>query len=231
MKWSGWRNSAEKMSLNSPLLQKNLSNRPPHFTTEKWRVTKISMLEEILQLDRNVFLYLNGLGNDTWDGFWLTITNKWSSLPVYLAFLILSYKYYGLRKTLLVLIAVTLMITCTDQLANMFKYGVQRLRPCYEEDFFGVMRLVKASCGGKYAFFSAHAANSFALASFFVALMRRHLKYIGFFIIFWAMLVSYSRIYIGVHYPADILTGALIGLLFGWLFSKLYIFAVHKFAI
>ncbi|MGI9548327.1 MAG: phosphatase PAP2 family protein, partial [Flavobacteriaceae bacterium] len=129
------------------------------------------MLEEILQLDRNFFLLLNNLGSETWDGFWLMITSKWSSIPVYLILLILSFKNFGLKKTILLVIAVALMISCTDQLANLFKYGVRRLRPCYEEDLFGAMRLVKASCGGKFAFFSAHAANSFAIAFFFVMLL------------------------------------------------------------
>lgn len=189
------------------------------------------MLEEILQLDRNFFLLLNNLGNETWDGFWLIITDKWSSIPVYLALLILTFKNLGLKRTILVVIAVALMIICTDQLANLFKYGIRRLRPCHEEELFGAMRLVKASCGGRFAFFSAHAANSFAIAYFFTAILRKHLKYIGVIMIFWAILVSYSRIYIGVHYPLDILTGAMVGLLFSWLFSKLYIFAQHKFSI
>ena len=189
------------------------------------------MLDQLLQLDREVFLSLNNLGNESWDSFWLAVTNKWTSIPVYLIFLIFSYKLLGIRKTLLVLVTVGLLITCTDQLANFFKYGVRRLRPCYEEDLIGKMRLVKAYCGGKFAFFSAHAANSFALAIFFVFLLKSKVKLLPFFILLWALLVAYSRIYIGVHYPLDVITGLLIGSLFGWLFYKLYIFAVQKFSV
>ena len=187
------------------------------------------MLKELVHLDKELFLFLNMLGSEQWDGFWLVATDKWSSIPVYLILLILSFRNFGLKKTLLILISVGLMITVTDQLANFFKYGVQRLRPCYEEEFFNSMRLVKSSCGGKFGFFSAHAANSFAVAYFFAVLLRAQIRYLPAIIFLWAAIVTYSRIYIGVHYPLDIVTGICVGLLFGWLFGKLYIFALHKY--
>ena len=189
------------------------------------------MLDHLLHLDRELFLFLNNLGTDTWDGFWLTVTNKWTSIPIYLLLLILSYRHLGIKKTLLVLVSVALLITCTDQLANFFKYGVGRLRPCYEEELLDKMRLVKAYCGGRFAFFSAHAANSFAIASFFVCLLKARFKLLPILILFWALLVAYSRIYIGVHYPIDVITGLLVGGLFGWVFYKLYIFAMQKFSV
>lgn len=187
------------------------------------------MLEEIVRLDKELFLFLNGLGNPTWDGFWMFVTHKLSSIPVYLILLVLAYKQLGLRKTLVVLAAVAILILVTDQLANFFKYGVQRLRPCYDPEVNGFMRLVKTSCGGKFGYFSAHAANSFAIASFFTLLLRSNFKYIGFLLFFWATIVAYSRIYIGVHFPLDVFTGSVIGLGMSWLFAKLYIFALHKF--
>lgn len=180
------------------------------------------MLEELLQQDKFLFLYLNGLGSDTWDAFWLFVTNKWTgSAPMYALLLMLSYLKFGLKKTLLIVVSVGVLIGVTDQLANFFKYGVARFRPCHDEEINSLMRLVKSSCGGKYGYFSAHAANSFAVAIFFTLLLKKHFKYIGVLLLFWAALVAYSRIYVGVHYPLDILTGALIGAFFGWIFYGL----------
>lgn len=127
------------------------------------------------------------------------------------------------------LVFTALLITVTDQLSNFFKYGVQRLRPCYDLEVNGIMRLVKNSCGGKFGYFSAHAANATAVAFFFTYLLKSKFRYIGIFLMVWAFLVAYSRIYIGVHFPLDVLSGMVIGLIMSWLFAKLYIFAVHKF--
>lgn len=186
------------------------------------------MLETLLEYDKELFLFLNNLGSSTWDGFWLFITNKYNSIPIYLLLVMLSYKHFGLKKTLLAFIAVALMILCVDQLANFFKYGVQRLRPCYDVDINELMRLVKFSCGGRFGYFSAHAANSFSVAIFFTILMRSMYARIGIFLMVWAIFIAYSRIYIGVHFPLDVLSGVLIGSLMGWLFAKLFIFAVHR---
>jgi len=187
------------------------------------------MLEELVQLDKELFLFLNGLGNSNWDGFWMFATNKFTSIPVYIVLLVLTYMQLGLRKTLVVLLTIAFLILVTDQLANFFKYGVQRLRPCYDQDVSTVMRLVKNSCGGRFGYFSAHAANSFALASFFTFLLKSKFRYVGLLLFLWAGIVAYSRIYIGVHFPLDVLTGAVIGLGMSWLFAKLYIFALYKF--
>ena len=189
------------------------------------------MLEELVKLDKEVFLFLNNLGSSEWDGFWMFLTNKWSAIPLYLFLLILSFKQYGAKKMIFLIISVVLLITVTDQLSNFFKYGVQRLRPCYDPEISEVVRLVKSYCGGRFSYFSAHAANTSALAVFFAILFSSSYKYVGIFLIVWATLVSYSRIYIGVHFPLDIITGMTVGGLFGWLFAKLYIFAIHKYRI
>ncbi len=187
------------------------------------------MLDALIEWDKELFLFLNGLGTDTWDGFWLFITNKLSSIPLYALLLFLTYKNLGLKRTLVVLVFVGLLITATDQLANFFKYGVARLRPCHDMEVSGLARLVKKSCGGKFGYFSAHASNSMALASFFSVILKTSIKKIGLFLFVWATLVAYSRIYIGVHFPLDVITGSFIGILFGWLFAKLSIFAFQKF--
>jgi len=180
------------------------------------------MLEELLQQDKTLFLYLNGLGSDSWDAFWLFVTNKWTgSAPVYALLLILSYIKFGLKKTLLIVLSVGVLIGVTDQLANFFKYGVGRFRPCHDEEINSLMRLVKSSCGGKYGYFSAHAANSFALAVFFINVLKKHIRFIWILLLVWAVLVAYSRIYVGVHFPLDVVTGMLIGSILGWIFYSL----------
>ncbi len=197
--------------------------------TERLPVTKTSlMLEEILKYDKAVFLILNNLGSETWDGFWMFITNKFSSIPIYLLLIFLSYKQVGLKKTALLVAAAILMITATNGLADFFKYGVQRLRPCFDSDVNELARLVKDTCGGKFGYFSAHAGNTMAVAVFFSIVLKEKFKGIGILLLIWAALIGYSRIYIGVHFPLDVFSGMAIGLFFGWLFAKLYIFALLK---
>ncbi len=186
------------------------------------------MLEELLHLDQEVFLYLNTMGSPGWDGFWLFMTNKWSSIPLYVLLLLLSFRSLGAKKTLLLLVSIALLITVSDQLSNFFKIGVARLRPCYDPDLTGLIRLVKASCGGTYGYFSAHASNSFAIAIFFAHFFKRSYKILVGILLLWALIVSYSRIYVGVHFPLDVLSGALIGSFLGWLFYRLYVLTANR---
>ncbi|RXP47066.1 phosphatase PAP2 family protein [Lutibacter sp. HS1-25] len=175
------------------------------------------MLDILIQKDIELLIFLNNLGTTQWDGFWLFITNKFSAIPLYLLLLYFSYKYYGFKKTMVVLVFVALLITVTDQTSNLFKYGFKRLRPCHDDTIAHLVRLVKATCGGRFSYFSAHAANSMAIAIFFGMLFKKQLKYLLPILIFWSLLVSYSRIYIGVHFPLDVLTGIFIGGFYGFL--------------
>ncbi len=187
------------------------------------------MLEELIKADKELFLLLNNLGSASWDAFWMFVTNKFSSIPIYLLLLYLAYQKLGLKRMLVLIGFAILMIVCTNGLADFFKYGVQRLRPCYDSDVFQEMRLVKNSCGGKYGYFSAHAANVYAVATFFTMVLHKNIRFLGTLLFIWALCVSYSRIYIGVHFPLDVFSGIGVGLLFGWLFSKLYANLLPKF--
>ena len=187
------------------------------------------MLEELIHLDRELFLFLNNLGNPSWDAFWMFITNKFSSTPLYLLLIFLSYRYFGTKRTILIVASAILLVVVTNGLADFSKYGVQRLRPCYDPEVNSLMRLVKDTCGGKFGYFSAHAANSFAIAFFFMGILKEKLRYIGIFLMVWAFLMAYSRIYIGVHFPLDVISGGLFGLVLSWFATKLYIFALQKF--
>lgn len=189
------------------------------------------MLEELVQIDKEFFLYLNGLGAPSWDTFWQFVSHKFSAIPIYLFLLILSFQKLGLKRTILLVLTVGILITVSDQLSNFFKYGVARLRPCHDPEVSSLMRLVKSYCGGKFGYYSAHASNSFALAIFFGLMLRSQIWFIGLALVLWALFVAYSRIYIGVHFPLDVLTGSLIGAFLGWLFAKLYIFALRNFSV
>lgn len=187
------------------------------------------MLDTLLRYDKELFLFLNGLGTAGWDGFWMALTNKWTSIPLYLILLLLSLKALGMKKTLVLLISVALLITATDQLTNFFKLGVGRLRPCFEPGVQEYMRLVKGSCGGRFGFYSAHASNAMGVAIFFTLAVGPRFRWLGPVLIIWALAVAYSRIYIGVHYPLDVLAGVATGLLMGWLFARLFTFALQQF--
>lgn len=187
------------------------------------------MIDQILQLDTDVFIYLNSLGTTTWDPFWMAYTSKFNWIPFYALLLYLMFRQMRLKAVLITLLAVALMILVTDQVTNLFKSGFQRLRPCHLAELIDGMRLVKSSCGGQYGFFSGHASNTMAAAIFIGLTLKKRFKYLIYLLIVWAILMGYSRIYIGVHYPLDVVLGMLFGVLTGALFYKLNIYAINKF--
>lgn len=185
-------------------------------------------MEQLVELDHEFFLYLNNLGSAAWDPFWRFITDKFSAIPFYGFLVFLLYKSLGLKKTFLTLLFVAGLITLTDQFANLFKHYFQRPRPCGQEGVMETARFVAVRCG-RYGFFSAHAASSAALAVFLGLILRQSWRGILIVLIVWALLVSYSRIYLGVHYPGDILTGWFFGILFGYLFYRLHQYIFRKY--
>jgi len=178
------------------------------------------MLEQIKEIDQELFLYLNQLGIPAWDQFWLIATEKWASLPLYVFLMLLIYKALGWKRLILICVLIAAMITITDQSSNISKAYFERLRPCHE-DFMEYGRFIAVRCG-KYGFFSAHAASTFALATFLSLLLRSAYKYLPFVLFIWSSTATYSRIYIGVHYPTDIIIGILYGCIVGSLIYILY---------
>ena len=185
-------------------------------------------MEQLVEIDQEIFLYLNNLGSSGWDPFWNFVTNKFSSIPFYALLVFLLYKSLGLKKTFLTLLFVAALITMTDQFANLFKDFFERPRPCRQEGVMETARFVAVRCG-RFGYFSAHAASSAGLAIFLGLILRRFWQGIFAVLIMWALLVSYSRIYLGVHYPGDVLTGWFFGILFGLFLYRLHQWVFKKY--
>ena len=180
------------------------------------------MLETLKELDTELFLYINHRHSISWDIFMEFCTDKKSWIPLYAVIVFVLFKHFKAR-IIFVLLAIGATIACADLFASGFcKPFFERLRPCHEPELEGLVHILAVGCGGKYGFISSHAANTFGLATILVLLTKPHFSYTWLFFI-WATIVSYSRIYIGVHYPGDIVIGALTGILWATL-----IFAIYK---
>ncbi len=186
-------------------------------------------MDEIIQLDKELFLYLNTLGTTTWDRFWVFMSERSYWIPFYLLLLYLLIRNFGWRKTGLVLGLTLLMVLFTDQITNLLKDGVQRPRPCFTPEFEGVMRGVGCERRGRFGFTSAHASNHFAIALFLGLVFRNRYKWMLLFLLIWAALISYSRIYLGVHFPLDVIVGGAMGIALGFGFYRLFIYLTRRY--
>lgn len=172
-------------------------------------------------VDSRLFLFLNGLHADWLNPIMVSITEMWPWIPLYIFWLFLLFRYYG-KRGWLVLLALALVVLCSDQLsAHVCKPLFHRLRPCFNPELEGLVYLPKGLPGGRYGFVSSHAANTFAIASFLTPVLRKSWRWIGWVLYGWAFISSYSRVYVGVHYPGDIVCGAVLGILIGLIFWKL----------
>ena len=185
-------------------------------------------METLEALDRAAFLAINGWHAVWADGVMLALSARPTWIPLYLFFLFLFQKLFGWKGLLWAVPTITLMIICSDSGSVMlFKETVQRLRPCHEPLLNGLVHLVPENCGGQYGFVSSHASNHFAIALFMIGALRSVPRWAAPVLFFWAALIAYSRVYLGVHYPGDVLVGALygglIGSVFAWIFQRLMV--------
>lgn len=173
------------------------------------------MIETLKQIDREIFLALNGANSEFMDIVMWWTSDRFIWIPFYALLLFLVYRKSNLKTTLVVMVTIALVITLCDQLSvKAFKEVFQRYRPCHNLEIKEMVHLVHDKCGAKFGFVSSHAANVFGLATF-LSFFFREKKYV-ILLIFWAAFVSYSRIYLGVHYPSDIIVGGILGALIGW---------------
>ena len=185
------------------------------------------MIEFLKNLDETLFFFLNGMHSPTFDYImhWVTFQQTW--YPFYLALAVWLFWRYKLKAVPIILI-IALAITLSDQFTSSFmKPFFERPRPCYDPGI-GYLVHVVDGCGGPFGFASSHASNAFTLVTLLYLLFKLDYKYAS--ILFaWATLVSYSRVYVGVHYPGDVIVGALVGIVIGWILYHLYLKLPSKY--
>ncbi len=176
----------------------------------------ISFPDWFVNTDKRLFKWLNvEIANPFFDSVFPALRNPFMWAPLYLfivSFIIINFKQKGWWWLVLLLVTAA----CTDLVgARIFKAGFERLRPCNDPEIAGYVRMVLGRCSGGYSFVSNHAINHFGIAAFFFVTFKAFLNY-AWVLYIWAALIGFAQIYVGVHYPFDVLFGALLGTAIGW---------------
>lgn len=180
----------------------------------------MNLINDIIEIDKTLFLALNGFHHPLLDGFMFYISKVWTWTPLYLAIIIGWIRKWKM-ESLWVILTVVICLVLTDQLSTLTKGLFERLRPSHNPEFEGLIHHVKGYVGGKFGFVSGHASNVFGFA-LLTSLIVKNSVY-SVFIFMWATMVSYSRIYLGVHYPLDIIGGMLLGMTLAIITYTIYI--------
>ncbi len=180
------------------------------------------MLQKLIGFDVHLFLFLNGIRNPFFDFIFWWASKPLVWIPVYIILLYLAIKVFRWQTIFIVLFTV-ILVTLTDQISvHLFKDLFMRLRPCHNPVIQLQVHTINGYCGGNYGFVSSHAANYFGIAAFLSVLFYKKIRFFIPLVFIWVAMISYSRLYLGVHYPADIFCGAMLGTLIGLLLGLVF---------
>ncbi|MBT7134805.1 MAG: phosphatase PAP2 family protein [Polaribacter sp.] len=183
------------------------------------------MLQDIIQIDQNLLIYLNNLGSTKWDSLWLFITNQFFWTPLFILIFYLTIKSYGWKTGGFLILSMIVLVAFSDQFTNFIKNTVQRFRPNNNEEIKHLLRVLINP--QSYSFMSGHATTSTFFSVYVLLLLKDNYKYI-YLILFFPLVFSYSRLYLGVHFPIDIFVGILIGVTFANLYFILFKKVIKK---
>ena len=186
------------------------------------------MLESLEYIDRSLLLAINGANSSLLDVIFWQISEGWVLLPLWIFLIWYIVKQKSLKFLLIVLLCSAFVILFCDQSANIVKHSVERYRPTHNLEIKEQIHIVNDYRGGQFGFFSSHAANAMGVAVFLFLVLASIGARQRCFIFLWPLVVGYSRIYLGVHYPSDILMGMLDGLLWGLVFFKVFQYLSKK---
>ncbi|PIY11627.1 MAG: phosphatase PAP2 family protein [Flexibacter sp. CG_4_10_14_3_um_filter_32_15] len=197
----------------------------------------MTFIEKLDQLDKQLLLFLNELHHPFMDDLMWYISLKYTWIPLYLGLIFLLYKLFGIKHFWKIIVGILISVALADQFASGFcKPFFERFRPSHNPELENLVHILREYRGGKYGFISSHASTTFSIAFFvFLALKRftkiNWVKVLRYGFLFWAVLVAYSRVYLGVHYVGDILAGATAGILIAWFVFWIYTLLEKRFSV
>ena len=185
-----------------------------------------NLIDILVQKDKDLLVFLNSLGSEQWDPFWLLITNQFSWVPLFIFIIFLTVKSYGWKRGGFIIFSMILLVAFSDQFVNLIKNTTERLRPINDPEINHLLRInLKTST---FSFISGHATTSTFFSIFTILLLRDKYKQIYFLLIF-PFLFAYSRLYLAAHFPIDVVLGILTGVLLGNCYYFLYKKADKRF--